>query len=941
MPSPTDSRRPHLSSADTGDGRPSGMWWPGRTGPDTVIEREGQLAAAQRLVADTLGGRCTLVTVHGLPGTGRTTLLCRIATLAEQAGLRAVGVQCPVTDRRTSGSALAQLRVALTPPDHPVWTEGPEDGADPFAATDALVAPEGAPADVPLALLVDDAQWADPESARWLWTLVRRLPDVPMLVVLAFNSVEPAAFRPIPDGTAGRASGRGVDTVALAVAPLSAAGVRTVVEQTCRVPADDMFAHAAVHLTAGNPAVLCEALARFGPGGAPVGGFVPVFAEAVTETRCDQVTRILDGLPEESVALLRAVAVSGEALEMPLVCQLAELRGTPPAAAASVLLRTGLVPDADRPLAVDPDVADRVLAAMDVQERRSLHARAASLGRRALVPDEALSRMLLHAGPIAQEWAVPVLRRAAAGARAEGRYGLAAELLGRALSEPASEAVAAELLVELGTTEAWLSSESGDRRLRQVLLDTTGPDAGPHRLTAADILLCRGDSTFAQRAITAVRRRTDITDSERGGLLGLYWLTEHNQHGQPELAIPGVPVLPESPTDPIQACVVAGNLGAHGTDIARSRELARAAMSCWAGDERLLSPRIAAARALSLADDLAEAVEALDEVITDARRRGIRAAIGLAMVTRADVLLRWGRLDDAAQGLNEVLGEIHYTAWHPALLPKMVAIEVELNVELGLLDQAEQAAATPLRAGAESGVGWTRMLFARGMLDLAAGRPDDAIAFLRETGRRMSASQWTNPASMLWRSLAAAAHHAAGRSETAARLTEEEIRNAERWGAPTTVGRVHLYAGLIADGPLALQHLRSAVDLLRECPDRLRYAQSVIELATAALGSQEERPSVAPLLREASDLVARNGWHHLVPRLEELSRQYYGVSPLSEAQLRVAELAAEGISNAVIATMLSVTRRTVELHLTNVYRKLGIAGRDELAAALGRTGPGI
>lgn len=938
MPSPTDSRPPSLAAADPGAGGPTGTWWPGRSGQDPLIERDDPLASVARLVDDTLAGRSTLVTVHGLPGTGRSALLCRVAELAERSGLRVVGVQCPVTDRTTPGSTLAQLRVALAPSDHPVWTGSAADDTDPLAADD-LVASIG---DTALAVLVDDAQWADPESARWLWTLARRLPAAPLLVVLTLNSAEPAAFRPLPEGPAEtRPPTDRPDTVALRVAPLSADGVRTVVERTCRVPADDLFTHAAVQLTGGNPAVLCGALDRFGPGGAPVGGFVPAFAEAVAETRGDQVTRILDGLTEESVALLRAVAVSGEDLEMPLVCQLGGLRGTPPAAAATVLLRTGLVADADRPLALDTDVADRVLAAMDVEERRNLHSRAASLGRRALVPDEALGRMLLHANPIAQEWAVPVLRRAAATARAAGRHGLAAELLGRALVEPTTPAVLAELLVELGITEAWLSTESGDRRLRQVLLDTTGPDAGPHRLAAADILLCRGDSAFAQRAITAVRRRPDIGDDERDGLLGLYWLTEHNQHGQPELAIPGVPVLPADPTDPIQACVVAANHGALGRNIERSRELARFAMSCWADGERLLSPRIAAARTLSITDDLAEAVEALDGVITDARRRGIRAAIGLAMVTRADVLLRWGHLDEAAQGLNEVLGEIHYSAWHPALLPKMIAIEVELNVELGLLDQAEQAAATPLRPGAESGVGWTRMLFARGMLSLAAGQPEQAVEFLRETGRRMSASQWTNPASLLWRSFAAMAHHAAGRFETAARLTEDEVRLAEGWGAPATLGRVHMYAGLIAGGPAARQHLRSAVDLLRECPDRLRYAQSVIELATASLDSDEERASVAPLLREASDLVARNGWHHLVPKVEALSRQYYGVSPLSEAQLRVAELAAEGIPNAVIATMLSVTRRTVELHLTNAYRKLGIAGREELPAALRRVGPGI
>ncbi|WP_344407657.1 helix-turn-helix transcriptional regulator, partial [Dactylosporangium fulvum] len=59
-----------------------------------------------------------------------------------------------------------------------------------------------------------------------------------------------------------------------------------------------------------------------------------------------------------------------------------------------------------------------------------------------------------------------------------------------------------------------------------------------------------------------------------------------------------------------------------------------------------------------------------------------------------------------------------------------------------------------------------------------------------------------------------------------------------------------------------------------------------------------------------------------------------GSGELSEAQRRVAELAAAGLPNAAIAETLSITKRTVELHLSNVYRKLGIAGRAQLAGVL-------
>jgi DNA-binding CsgD family transcriptional regulator len=58
------------------------------------------------------------------------------------------------------------------------------------------------------------------------------------------------------------------------------------------------------------------------------------------------------------------------------------------------------------------------------------------------------------------------------------------------------------------------------------------------------------------------------------------------------------------------------------------------------------------------------------------------------------------------------------------------------------------------------------------------------------------------------------------------------------------------------------------------------------------------------------------------------------VAQLTVSERRVAELAAEGQSNPEIAQALFVTRKTVETHLGHVYRKLDIAGRGELGAAL-------
>jgi DNA-binding CsgD family transcriptional regulator len=59
-----------------------------------------------------------------------------------------------------------------------------------------------------------------------------------------------------------------------------------------------------------------------------------------------------------------------------------------------------------------------------------------------------------------------------------------------------------------------------------------------------------------------------------------------------------------------------------------------------------------------------------------------------------------------------------------------------------------------------------------------------------------------------------------------------------------------------------------------------------------------------------------------------------GVDALTASERRVAELAAQGLTNRVIAQSLFITARTVEGHLTNVFRKLDLESREGLAEAM-------
>jgi DNA-binding CsgD family transcriptional regulator len=202
------------------------------------------------------------------------------------------------------------------------------------------------------------------------------------------------------------------------------------------------------------------------------------------------------------------------------------------------------------------------------------------------------------------------------------------------------------------------------------------------------------------------------------------------------------------------------------------------------------------------------------------------------------------------------------------------------------------------------------------------------------------------PTSMWVRSGAALALDRLGRHDEAIALLEEELAAARRWGAPGTVGPALRMLGLLR-GDLAL--LEEAVGVLETSHARLELAKALADLGAAL--RRERRPSDArePLRRalEVADACSADGLVEHVrselyaagarPRTSALG----GVDALTASERRVAGFAAEGQSNRDIAQALFVTPKTVEVHLSNAYRKLGIRSRRELAGALAKSGDGV
>ena len=184
--------------------------------------------------------------------------------------------------------------------------------------------------------------------------------------------------------------------------------------------------------------------------------------------------------------------------------------------------------------------------------------------------------------------------------------------------------------------------------------------------------------------------------------------------------------------------------------------------------------------------------------------------------------------------------------------------------------------------------------------------------------------------------------HATGDAASAAREAESALGWARTSGTPGYLGQALTVSGLIRGGDEGLAQLHEAVAQLERSPARRELARSLIELGAALRRGGERRAAREPL-RRALDIAAAGGLVATARRAQEELRvtgaklrraESSGLDSLTPSERRIVELATDGASNPEIAQALFVTVKTVEMHLGNAYRKLGINSRRELAALL-------
>ena len=146
-------------------------------------------------------------------------------------------------------------------------------------------------------------------------------------------------------------------------------------------------------------------------------------------------------------------------------------------------------------------------------------------------------------------------------------------------------------------------------------------------------------------------------------------------------------------------------------------------------------------------------------------------------------------------------------------------------------------------------------------------------------------------------------------------------------------------------GPSGEKLLQEAVDVLAGSNARLEFAKALVELG-AALRRGNRRSESREHLRQGLELAHKVGATALESRAQtELAAtgvpprrlMLTGLESLTPSERRVADMAAENMTNKDIARALFVTPKTVEVHLSSVYRKLEISSRNQLPDALGPT----
>lgn len=923
-----------------------------------MLERDRELDAIRITCDRALLGEGRVLVIEGPAGIGKTTLLQHAAELASSQAT----VACARGSEMECGFAHGVVLQLLTPlvTDQDLFT-GPAALTQPLFQRGETGA--GVEGDLPflhglhwlcaalaerrpLVLCVDDLQWADPASLRFLTYLAARVEELPVLLAGTVRSGE----EPTDPLLLGELV-HGPTTDVLRPEPLSTDGIGALVAGWLGDAAAADVPAACARLTGGNPLFLRELLRAADDEcngrvtAATLGSLTPDSIVRLVERRVDQQDPTV-------LQVARALAVVGDHARPMDVAATVDLDVADVLGALDVLAAAELTDAAALTRFRHPILRQAVYDAIPPGERLALHAAAADAVRDT-DPIRAASHLVMSdgVGP-SPAWAVEVLQTAAATARARGGGEEAVRYGRRALREPCTPEVERAILVELGTVEARLKDPAALEHLERAAALADDPvEHARIALIRAEALfyfaLLEAASTVCQDAIARLGDRDrelwlelEALALSADGLLGVR--RERPGELADEVAAAATPgeraVLAHVLADRAARCT-ATHTELH--DLGQ-RVLGDGALLREAGPDSPIT--IYAGTALAWVGDYATVIELTTDGLQIARERGSIVGTIYGLALRAGTSLWRGDIAQAEADAQLVVDDL------PLADPMAYAIAlgwlIEARIERGMLAEAREALERSGLTGPMPDFGTVDyLLVARGLLAAAEGDLDTALAEYEEVGRRSIRAARENPGAWAWRSRAGLVHLRRGDRDTAVRLFDEELALARKVGTPRPLGVALRARAAAAPADEALPLLREAVDVLRGAGVRVELARTLVAHGAAlhATGAPDARLP----LTEGMDLAHRAGATALVDCAMDALRatgarprrpRVRGADALTPQERRIARMAADRSSNPDIAASLFLTRRTVEMHLSNAYRKLDIESRGDLATALDDAG---
>lgn len=907
-----------------------------------LVGREAECRELARLLRSAADGKSGSLVIRGEAGMGKTALLAYAAHRAERSFLvlAARGVQAE------SELAFAGL-VGLCRPLARYMAQVPGHQR---SALEAAIAFNAAPVPHRLAasagflslvgvaaenravlLLVDDLQWVDRSSAEAILFVARRLGPDHVAIVMAAREHE-------VDGV----DTQGIDEMILAGLDRKA-GRRLLETHPRGTDIAPDVAERLVDLTGGAPLALVEVPSLLSDaqlqGTEPLPQPLPA-GDGVREA----FRREISGLPRRTIQALRVAAADDvgalDAVQEALVASGLSLAALEPAERRGLLQVDGRRAEFRHPL-----LRSVVYHSSTPAERRRAHrALAAAYAARDPVR-HAWHRAAAATGP--DESIASALEVAAGDATARGGHGSAAMALERAAGLTPERASQARRRFQAGMAALLgLEPRRAGRNLDQAL-------------AAADDPLLRADIQRARARLLATT----------GSLLDAYALLV-DEAIQIEGLAPdrAVSML----TDACAVCTGAAFIDRGLEAASRAVSIARRA----SGESQLLAtlalvhPLILGGRTKVARRLLRTCKAAAAGYFHPPLMRPFDPIVGTAFVyeDHAFAMRLLDTFHEAARArapdaLPQVLATLAHVEIHTGDLPLALAHATEASELSGVIDQgSSRAFALATRATAEAAMGrdqarahaeqalevagWTATRsmvpyshHAVGLLELGSGRLDEAIPALEETGRLLRAWGVVDPLVIPWMPNLVEAYVHAGRRSAASALAAELNAVAKRTGLSWAHAVSARCNGLVDDD--FDDHFRHSLRLLDGLPtafDRARtelaYAERLRRVGRRRDARGHLHAAIETFRRMGATPWAARAEAELGGTAEHLRSRQHPVDHLSPQELHVALLVSEGKTNREVAAALFVTAKTVEYHLGNVYRKLGIHSRNELTRVM-------